>query len=493
FFFSSSSFSSSSFSSSGCTSVRGRSSASAASSPASCGGERGFSVELLATFRTPSTAYFADLLDNQLLGIWTATAQDCERQQRTSLLSFAASAFPFFSTAAVASLFSSRANNSLARRPDADGGPLQTLEARDDSGGSALNAQLLSDCSPSVLAIGPRSVGTLAVPGASPPFVSPAGASAERLGSTKGVSRGSNLIRRPLGPPFPRHSVSPVCGFRSLFDVLPLALASRQRRNQASPRRERKEMPAAPSPKAAFAFSRALASSPVAASSLSSLSSFFSAASLSSLSTRPSLSRASPSSVGCSSLNSSLSEQRTSPERNNVVDSQLHSPSLSSLPRSSSFHPSSLPHSSSSFSHPSSLSSLSSLSPLSSRGSSAGEPLCAGPSSPALQSESLAAPPDPRSGVRPPQERTRLQHRGAADSMQNLPAPCMQLRRKADAWSLLDWRGLCVDERGELEIRTFCPIASIREEDRLMTRPFSALVRQRRREQAEKAASRGYT
>ncbi|KYK64582.1 hypothetical protein TGPRC2_305630B, partial [Toxoplasma gondii TgCatPRC2] len=411
--FSSSSFSS--FSSSGCTSVRGRSSASAASSPASCGGERGFSVELLATFRTPSTAYFADLLDNQLLGIWTATAQDCERQQRTSLLSFAASAFPFFSTAAVASLFSSRANNSLARRPDADGGPLQTLEARDDSGGSALNAQLLSDW--------------------------------------------------------------------SLFDVLPLALASRQQRNQESPRRERKETPAAPSPKAAFAFSRALASSPVAASSLSSLSSFFSAASLSSLSTRPSLSRSSPSSVGCSSLNSSLSEQRTSPERNNVVDSQLHSPSLSSLPRSSSFHPSSL----------SPRSPLSPLSSLSSRGSSAGEPLCAGPSSPALQSESLAAPPDPRSGVRPPQERTRLQHRGAADRMQNLPAPCMQLRRKADAWSLLDWRGLCVDERGELEIRTFCPIASIREEDRLMTRPFSALVRQRRREQAEKAASRGYT
>ncbi|KEP64615.1 UNVERIFIED_CONTAM: hypothetical protein HHA_305630 [Hammondia hammondi] len=535
-------------SSSGCASVRGRSSASAASSQVSHVRERGFSVELLATFRTPSTAYFADLLDNQLLGVWTASEQE-------------SSAFPFFSTAAVASLFSSRADNALARRRDAEGGTLQTLEEGDNSGGRALNAQLLSDCSqrgaaateefeslpsyvclslaflpvlsttfsrllarlrffgtseqlfftvqtrllpfglfflfppsrlvslclPSlrVFALFSRSILALFLPAA--PVASRLCVSLAAVGAALSVSTECVLQKKEAWPAdhlvrqFQKDFVSPFCGCRSLFDVLPLALASRQRRNQASPRGDSKETPAAPAPKATFAFSRALASSTVAASSLSSLSSFFSAASLSSLSTRPSFSRASPSSVGCSSLNSSLSEQRTSPERNDVGDSQHHSSSLSFLPRPSSL------------SDPSSLCRPSSLSPLSSRGSSAGEPPCAGPLSPALQSESLAAPADPRSGVRTSQARARLQPRFAADLMQNLPAPCMQLRRKADAWSLLDWRGLCVDERGELEIRTLCPIAGVREEDRLMTRPFSALVRQRRREQAEKAASRGYT
>nr|CCA30124.1 hypothetical protein, conserved [Neospora caninum Liverpool]CEL71370.1 TPA: hypothetical protein, conserved [Neospora caninum Liverpool] len=106
---------------------------------------------------------------------------------------------------------------------------------------------------------------------------------------------------------------------------------------------------------------------------------------------------------------------------------------------------------------------------------------------------SLASPPDPpRFGVQTPRGRACPGlRRGAVDRMQSLPEPCMQLRRKADAWSLLDWRGLSVDEKGELTVRSLCPIADVREEDRLMTRRFTALVKQKRREQAEKAARLG--
>ncbi|PFH32462.1 hypothetical protein BESB_017800 [Besnoitia besnoiti] len=72
-----------------------------------------------------------------------------------------------------------------------------------------------------------------------------------------------------------------------------------------------------------------------------------------------------------------------------------------------------------------------------------------------------------------------------------LPPPCFQLDRRADVWALFDWKGLTVSESGELWIRDFCPIADVREEDRLLTRRFAHLVRRARREKAEKVAQGG--
>lgn len=84
----------------------------------------------------------------------------------------------------------------------------------------------------------------------------------------------------------------------------------------------------------------------------------------------------------------------------------------------------------------------------------------------------------------------------------SLPAACFELKRKADVWCLLDWTSLTLPDEGRangredsehhtsFRINHLCPIYSLTEENRVLTRGYTTLVQTTRRALAQEREER---